>query len=62
MNDNESNVSETVLQYDSLRFDNKQVSGQEANNDQQGNTDQSTVAYQVVDNCFEDEYAHLKHN
>ena len=53
MNDNESNVSETVLQYDSLRFDNKQVSGQEANNDQQGNTDQSTVAYQVVDNCFD---------
>ena len=62
MNDNESNVSETVLQYDSLKFDNKQISGPEATNDQQGSADLSNVVYQAVDNCFEDEYTHLKHN
>ena len=54
MNDNESNISEAALQYDSLRFDNKHISGPEANNDQQKNTELLivTVVYQTVEKQF----------
>ena len=59
MDNDESNVSETELsnQYDSLTFDNKQVlSDPESNSDKQlGSSQQSTLVYQTVNDCFEDE-------
>lgn len=62
MNDNEEvSVSETALQYDSLKFDDKQVlSSSETNNDK-GSTEAAVVVYEAVDSCPKEEYSHLKY-
>ena len=63
MNDDETNASETVLPYDSVRFDDMQVlSGPETNSNQQEHAEQSTLVYQTVDDCFEYEYIKFEHN
>ena len=57
MNDTEENsVSETVFQYDSLKFDNKQIlSGSGTNN----NREITEAVYEAVDNCAVEEYSKL---
>ena len=64
MNDDEEvSVSETALQYDCLKFDDKQVLNSSEANNNKGNTDSEAamVVYEAVDNCPEREYSHLEY-
>ena len=62
MNDTEeSSVPETAFQYDSLKFDNKQIGGSETNKFRE-NTDAAVIVYESVDNCPVEEYSQLKYN
>ena len=60
MNDDESSVSETALQYDTLKYDDKKApSATKTNID---NTEAAIVVYEALDNCPKDEYSHLKYS
>lgn len=63
MNDDGGSVSETALQYDTLKFDDEKVpTAKPKAYVDEGNTEAAIVVYDAIDNCSKDEYSHLKYS